>query len=141
MNVKLILLPVDGSPHSMRAAEAAIEIAKHFGSEIVLLSCRKALGTMILGEPMFQGNVEKHVEKSEEILAPFIALLQGSGVKFSERIIPGRARDIIPEVAKAEHCDLIVMGKRGMSDIARLVVGSVTNKVLQIAQCPVLVIR
>lgn len=141
MNVKLILLPVDGSPHSMRAAEAAIEIARHFNSEIILLNCRKALGTMILGEPMFQGNVEKHVEKSEEILAPFIALLKDSGVQFSERIIPGRARDIIPEVAKAEHCDLIVMGKRGTSDIARLVVGSVTNKVLQIAQCPVLVIR
>lgn len=140
MQFKRILLPVDGSAHSMRAAEAAVKMAKDFGGEIILLYCHRQ-APVILGEPMFQGNVEKEMERSEELMAPFRALIEQSGVPFQERLIAGRARDVIPDVAKVEDVGLIVMGKRGMSDLARLVVGSVTNKVIQVAQCPVLVIR
>ena len=140
MQVKSILLPVDGSAHSMRATEATVELARHFGSEVILLYCHRQ-APVILGEPMFQGSVEKEMEKSEELLAPYRTVLEDAGVSFQERLIPGRARDVIPDVAKVEEVGLIVMGKRGMSDLARLVVGSVTNKVIQVAQCPVLVIR
>ena len=140
MQVNRILLPVDGSAHSLRAAEAALDMAKHFGSEVILLYCHRQ-APVILGEPMFQGNVEKEFEKSEEIMAPFRTMFEDAGVPFQERLIAGRARDVIPDVAKVEEVGLIIMGKRGISDLARLVVGSVTNKVIQVAQCPVLVIR
>lgn len=51
------------------------------------------------------------------------------------------ADDAIVEVAKIEHCDLIVMGSRGRTDLEGLLLGSNTHRVLKTAPCPVLVMR
>jgi nucleotide-binding universal stress UspA family protein len=53
----------------------------------------------------------------------------------------GRAARVILELASAEGADVIVLGSRGLSDLAGLVLGSVTHKVLHLAHCPVLVVR
>ncbi len=112
MQFKKILVPVDGSDHSMRAVEYALELAKLIDAEIFLLHCRKTLPA-VLGEPYYQKAVDDLMEKSNELIEPYRDLFQEAGIQFTYRILEGPPTNIIPEVAETEECDMIVMGSRG----------------------------
>ena len=140
MKVEKILVPVDGSDHSMRAAEYAAELAIRLSAEIILLYCHKAF-PVTLGEPYFQQAIDKITKKANSRLDPFRRLLKDKAVPFSDRIMEGPARETIINVAVIEKLDMVIMGSRGLSDLEGLVLGSVTHRVLRSAPCPVLVIR
>jgi len=140
IQIKKILVPVDGSKHSMRAAEYALEMAKLTQAEIILMHSHKPF-PVVLGEPYFQNAVTKVMQKSKELLAPYRDLFNKNEVPVTDQIVEGHADDTIVEMASAEKCDLIVMGSRGRSDLQGLLLGSNTHRVLKTAPCPVLVIR
>jgi len=140
MEIKKILLAVDGSVHSMKAAEYAVDVSQLIQGEILLLHCHRPF-PISPGEPYFEMAAAGIQDNAHRILDPFIALLNQSGVPFSEEIKEGRAGDVISKVADIEGCDVIVMGSRGRSELKGLVLGSVTHRVLRTAPCPVLVIR
>ena len=140
IQIKKILVPVDGSQHSMRAAEYAAELTGLLQAEIVLMHSHKPF-PLVLGEPYFQNAVNKIMKKSNALLEPYRELLKNSQVPFTDQIMEGHADDAITEVANVEKCDLIVMGSRGRSDLQGLLLGSNTHRVLKTAPCPVMVIR
>ena len=140
MKFKKILVPVDGSDYSMRAAKYAAELAKLMSGEIVLMHCHKSF-PVVLGEPHFQNAINKIMEKSNELVEPYRKLYQKTGISFIERILEGPAANAICEVAKLEKLDLIVIGSRGRNKLEGLLLGSCTQRVLNMAPCPVLVIR
>lgn len=140
MNVKTILLPVDGSVHSDKAAEYAADMAKTMNAAIVLLHCRKAVPAD-LGEPNVQQVLERYTKEAETILKPYRDLLESRNIPIRETIIGGRPGEAIADVAEAEKADMVVMGSKGKSDLEGLIVGSVTHKVLHTAHCPVLVVK
>ena len=140
MEISKILVPVDGSDYSMRAAEYAADLAKLMDGDILLMHCHKAF-PVVLGEPYFQKAINKIAKKSKELLDPYRTMLQDAGVRFVDRILEGPAAQAICKVAKVENIDLIVMGCRGRSDLEGLLLGSCTHRVLKTAPCPVLVIR
>ncbi len=140
IQIKKILVPVDGSKHSMRAAEYALELARQMQAEIILMHSHKPF-PMVLGEPYFQNAVNKILKKSNKLLEPYRDLFNKNEVPFTDQIMEGHADDVISEVANIEKCDLIVMGSRGRSDLKGLLLGSNTHRVLKTAPCPVLVIR
>jgi nucleotide-binding universal stress UspA family protein len=134
------LVPVDGSEFAMAATRYTVQLARRLSGEILLLHCHKPFPVK-LGQPHFQHAINKIVEKSEELLAPYRDLLQGSELPHEVRILEGPAAEKIVAVAKTEKCEMIVMGCRGRSDLQGLLLGSVTHRVLHSAPCPVLVIR
>ena len=140
MQLKKILVPVDGSECSVRAASYATELAKLMNCEILLIHCHKSFPA-ILGEPYYQNAINKILKSSNELLAPYKKILQDAGVTFIDRILEGPASQAICEVADIEKLDLIVMGCRGRNDLEGLLLGSCTHRVLKTAPCPVLVIR
>ena len=140
MKFRRILVPVDGSDHSMKAAECALEIAKAMGSAVILLHCHRPF-PVVLGEPLLQSAIADRLEKSNKLLKPFREFFEKSGAHFSDRILEGPPGDVITEVAEIEECEMIVMGSRGRTDLEGLLLGSVTHKVLHTAHCPVLVVR
>ena len=140
MEFKKLLVPVDGSKHSMKAAQCALDLAKGTGAEIILMHCHRPF-PVVLGEPLFQEAIAHRLEKSEKLLTPYKDLFNGQGVQFTDRILEGPPGDIISEVAQIEKCDMIVMGSRGRTDLEGLILGSATHKVLHTAPCPVLVVR
>jgi len=140
MQLKKILVPVDGSDCSVRAASYATELAKLMSCEILLIHCHKSFPA-ILGEPYYQNAINKILKGSNELLAPYKKILQDAGVTFIDRILEGPASQAICEVAEIEKIDLIVMGCRGRNDLEGLLLGSCTHRVLKTAPCPVLVIR
>ena len=140
MHIRKILVPVDGSTHSVKAAEYAAGLAELTNGEILLLHCHRPF-PVVLGEPYYQRAVDKLIAKSDALMAPFRDLLRKRGVPFSDRVMEGAAGAVISEVASLDACDLIVMGSRGHSDLEGLFLGSVTHRVLRTAPCPVLVSR
>jgi nucleotide-binding universal stress UspA family protein len=64
-----------------------------------------------------------------------------SSVKYEKKVLSGEAYEEILDLAKKEDYDLIVIGKRGFSKFMRFFVGSVTQRVLADAPCPVLVVQ
>ena len=140
MELKKILVAVDGSDHAMRAAKYATELATLLNAGILLICCHKPF-PVVLGEPYFQNAINKILKKSNERLDPYRKLLQDSGIDFTERILEGPAAQAICEAAAVEQADMIVMGSRGRNDLEGLLLGSCTHRVLKTAPCPVLVVR
>ena len=137
---KHILVPVDGSSHSRRAAEYAIQVARCMNKEILLVHFHKHFPTLI-GEPYHRPAISKILSQSNEFLEPFRQLITQAGINFEERILEGPAGDRICEVARIEECEMIVMGCRGLTKIQGLILGSVAHRVLHSATCPVLVVK
>jgi nucleotide-binding universal stress UspA family protein len=140
MNIKKILNPIDGSNHSLNSTKSAIELARLLDAEIVLMHCHDRF-PIVLSEPYFQQAVNAINKVSEELLEPFIKMLERGEVKFDVRILEGAAGNKIPEVAKIEKIDLIIMGSRGMTDFEGLFLGSVAHQVLHKSKIPVFITK
>lgn len=140
MKLEKILNPVDGSDHAMRATRHAIDLAKMANAEILLLHCHRRFPVM-LAEPYFQNAINAIRQQSEDLIAPFVEVLKGSGVSFDTRILEGPAGKMIADVAKIQKVDMIVMGSRGCTDLEGLILGSIAHKVLHACECPVLILK
>ncbi|MCK5350085.1 MAG: universal stress protein [Desulfobacula sp.] len=140
MEIKIILNPVDGSDHSIRSTEYVIKLAKLLDARIILLHCH-ARFPIVLAEPYFQQAINEINKASEELVEPFIKMLEQGEVKFDVRILEGAPGNKIPEVAKIEKIDLIVMGSRGITNFTGLFLGSVAHQVLHKSECPVFIAK
>ncbi len=140
MGVKTIVLAVDESDESWAAAEFAAGLASQTKAEVVLLHCYRPV-PRILGTPNFDNMAQRLTAYAEEILEPYARFLEREEVAHRALTIPGRRAQVIRDTALGEKADLIVMGSRGRTDLEGLLLGSVTSQVLQIAPCPVTVVR
>ncbi len=140
MNIKQILNPVDGSQHSIRSTRYAIDLAKLLNAKIILMNCHERF-PIVLAEPYFQQAINEISKASEELVEPFIKILEKAEVEFDVRILEGAPGNKIPEVAKIEKIDLIVMGSRGVTDFTGLLLGSVAHQVLHKSDCPVFITK
>jgi nucleotide-binding universal stress UspA family protein len=133
-----ILLAVDGSAPSDRAVREAADLATRLGSEIVVVH-------VIETEHTWAGGVELDgPEEAYELVERTVRALKDEGIGARgeiQRSIYGRAARVILELASEEGASVIVLGSRGLSDLAGLVLGSVTHKILHLSHCPVLVVR
>ena len=139
-----ILLPVDGSECSLRAVDHLITHAAWFRDvpEIHLLQVHA---------PIPIGRVQAHVgrdtlhayylEESQELLIAAQKKLDAAGRFHTTHIHVGQPAEVIAKVAGELACDLIIMGTHGRSGMAGLVTGSVANRVLSLATCPVLLVK
>ncbi|MCK5196708.1 MAG: universal stress protein [Spirochaetales bacterium] len=140
MNVKRIMVPVDDSQYSFDAVQYSIDYAESMECQILLLHCHKQFPTVI-GEPHLQASINKILENANKLMEPYREIYHENGVHFKELLLEEPAGKVISETAKIEDINLIIMGSRGKSDLAGLILGSTTHKVLHTAPCPVLVVR
>jgi len=140
MTGKRILAAVDGSAHSDRVLDKAIEYARLLEGEVLLVYCHKKY-PKLLGQPYRDEAISAIMNKTERVFAPYLVKLRESGVKFAELAVEEPAGTMLATVAEHEKCEMIIMGSRGKSDLEGLIIGSVTHKVLHLAKCPVLVVK
>lgn len=134
-----IVLAIDGSEPSRRAEETAAALASLAGSEVIVLHIRE-LDPMGRAGPI---SLERPSEAAD-LVTRVVAELQAHGVNargLAFAAIGGHVAPQIIETAESENAGLIVLGTRGHSDFAALLVGSVAHKVIHHAHCPVLVTR
>ncbi|MCP4023782.1 MAG: universal stress protein [Desulfobacteraceae bacterium] len=140
MQIEKILNPVDGSNHSLHACQYAMELAKTFNAQIILLHCHRSFPVK-LREDYFQDAVNLIQKESATLVKPFEDILVHGHVDYDVRLLQGRASDMICEVARIENADVIIMGSRGVTDLKGFLLGSVAHKVLHKSQCPVFIIK
>lgn len=145
ISIKKILLPIDGSEVSLRAAKFAIKIAKTEKSKIICIHVIST-PTYISGyaSPAALPSYYEEARKLAEIwLGHAVELARKEGVDLSTDIVVDAASvvDTIVNYAANENADLIVIGTRGRTGLKRFLIGSVANGVVVHAECPVLVVR
>ena len=132
-----ILVAIDSSEPSQRAVEFAAGLAKDHGSEIIVLHAVPRVvsrsGTSDLEEP---GVARDLVDETIRDLKDRGRNARGEIV----RVLEGHMARGIVEVATAADADVIIMGTRGLSDFGGLFLGSVTHRVLHLAEKPVIVV-
>src|SRR5688500_8871579 len=137
-----ILCPIDFSDFSRRALDHAVAIARWYDSTITLLHVFSVVPVAAYapGTPMHPSVVLTPMDR-DEILASMRRLAEqeaGSAVPIEFEIVEGSAATEILARAHTMPSDLVVMGTHGRSGFERLMLGSVTEKVLRKATCPVL---
>ena len=142
-----ILVPLDGSPLAEAALPHALSMAQSYGAELVLLRVPvphvaprpPTIGEM-LPDAMEQYD-EQLYQRIKDYLDHLAARLHESGVPVSTDLRYGDVAEAILDYAEEVDADLIVMSTHGRTGVARWLLGSVANKIVQGAACPVLLIR
>ncbi|MEM2141084.1 universal stress protein [Nitrososphaera sp.] len=147
-----ILVPLDGSPVSRKAAKYAIHLARVENAKLILMHVIEdvkqggAIGLQAKygNVRLVEGFKKATTKAAEKWIEEIKSQADKAGVKTASEIVPDDGTSevgMITSYAKKNDVDLIVMGKRGQSKFRQLLVGSVTNAVLNHAPCPVLVVR
>lgn len=142
---KKILVGVDGSEHAKQAAAVAGELAKAFGAQLVIMHVMKRIGTDRIPEHLKELERIEHIEITEVDMLRSVAdaLVKGANdtaeaagaSDIVTAIAAGNPADQIIDYSNNNDVDMIVIGRRGLSDMASLFLGSVSHKVTQLAPC------
>lgn len=141
-NIKLILVPTDGSAHSIRAAEYALSIARVHKAKILAVFVIDNFVIDQFPKVQSRASIEKELRDSGQSYLNYIVnLAEKQGVAVESVIAEGRPFEQILDLAKTQNADLIVMGTTGRRSTERILIGSVTQRVIEYSPCPVLVIK
>jgi nucleotide-binding universal stress UspA family protein len=134
---KTIVLALDGSEGSQKAIPVATELARQDGARIVIAHVEQDIagkggGPIIATEDEIQSGIRKQAEE-----------LSADGLETSvevRNLMVGGPAHAIAEIADEANADLIVAGSHGHTALAGFLLGSVTQRLLNVASCPVLVV-
>jgi nucleotide-binding universal stress UspA family protein len=133
-----ILLAVDGSDHSFRAVPVAGDLARRYEGEVIVLHVREH-------EITWGADIDIETDhEATKLVDDVVRELKGQDTNVRGEVVRvplGNAPKAIVDIAHREGVGLIVMGTRGLSDWGRLLMGSVADKVMHLAECPVLIVR
>jgi universal stress protein A len=144
MEIRQILAPTDFSEFSIQAIESAFALAQTFGAKLLLLHVVElpaypvegfvpsTMGTTLIDDLQRQASLD---------LAQVLPEPPNATVEVSRQVVVGIPYRKIVEVAEAAKADLIVVATHGRTGLSHLVMGSVAERVVRTAPCPVLTIR
>ena len=143
MQIRQILAPTDFSECSKQAVACAYELAQTFGAKLVLLHVVEELPSYIgfippAGAAMLLEDLESQARLD---LIEVLPEAEAAGVEVTRQVVMGSPAHEIVEVATAEKVDLIVIATHGRTGLSHLVMGSVAERVVRTALCPVMTIR
>ncbi len=148
VQIRRVLCPVDFSDHARHALDYASAVARWYGATISVLYVRPlatpifAAGPYVGAEafpPMSMTEAERH--ETRKALEAFVADDRAAGVSVDALVIEDlNVTTAITDQARALGADLLVMGTHGRSGFQRLLLGSVTERVMRTAECPVLTV-
>jgi universal stress protein A len=145
--ISRILVPTDFSPASDAALEYAMTIAQRFGASAHVLHVvdDPFAGAATWGSEVYIASVPTIRETLIKQAAAKLSVLRTRagtrGIAARTEVRFGRPAEVIREVAEHEASDLIVMGTRGRTGMAHLLLGSVAETMVREARCPVLTVR
>ena len=138
--MRKILLPVDGSKPSERAVRHVVELhAAGMALRVLLLNVQPEWAPARSSEEEKEGK-RLHVQAADAATRRARSLLQAAGIRYENRMLVGSAAQAIVKLARKTGCSHIVMGMR-QGAFARVVLGAVSLKTLQLADVPVTVVK
>ncbi len=146
--INTILLPADGSECSRKAMAYALSFAKRYGARVVALHVidrrwedQTRVTFAELGQDLTQKIRKGYEEEAGRILHEAAEAARKAGVPVETRILAGIPFDEIVRLGEELSADLIIMGTHGRTGMSHLLLGSVAEKVVRKAPCPVLTVR
>lgn len=139
-----LLIPVDGSSYSDRAVAYAIQRARNTpsGATLHLLNVQTPLVSINVKLFVSPESLQSHYrEEGEKALAGALSAVRAAGLAATPHIGVGEAAQIIIDYARDIRADEIVMGTHGRGMLAGSLMGSVAQKVVHLAQVPVVLVR
>ena len=139
-----ILVPVDGSANALRAVDYVVRNIAELKEtpQLLLLNVQRNVA---------QGNVKLFIDKEtiddycrEQGMAALQtarAALDAAGLPYQYHISIGSTAEAVVQYAQDQQADQIVMGRKGLGGLQSLLLGTVVKKVLQLADCPVVLIK
>ena len=135
-----ILLAVDGSDHSLKAAKLAGDLARLSGGKLRVITAYEEVPSY-LGEPNLSQTIAKRTAKAEELLDKATKEIGEIPGDCESEILSGDPAETILRVVDIYNINLIIMGTRGQGGIKSLLLGSQSHKVVSTAPCPVMLVR
>jgi nucleotide-binding universal stress UspA family protein len=144
MQFRHILAPTDFSEYSTQAVTSALEWAKKFGAKLTIVHVIELPPYPVEGyvPPSLSATFMDDLERQATTdLAQLVPEAESAGVEVARVVAVGSPYRKIIDMAEAEQVDLIVMATAGRTGFSRLVMGSIAERVVRSASCPVLTIR
>ena len=149
--IRKILVPVDYSPHSLEAIRAAAELASRYDAAVTIAHVFEVLAGIeaSIAYSLPEGYMLFTPKQIDDLTREYQRLLEGAkrdaeaagARKVETTQLQGVPAFAILELARAGGFDLIVMGTHGRRGLGRVMLGSVAERVLREAPCPVLTVR
>jgi len=138
-NFKKILVPVDGSKYSDKALKRAGELVDVFDSKVVVIYVvEKSVPINLLDRKEYLQILRKFGNKT---LDRAHTILSKKEISAKLLLKEGNIVSEIEKAAKAEKCDLIIVGNKGLGAVTRFLLGSISNKISQSSSCSVLIVK
>jgi nucleotide-binding universal stress UspA family protein len=138
-----IVVPVDLDQHTQKIVDFAIYMANRLDSEIFFFHSVEPIESVAMGEMAmvhfsYEDFNSAHAEQAEKSLAEIINKATDKCKKCHSKIVIGDAVDSILQYAENQKADMIIMGTHGKRGVEKILIGSVAERVLKRAHCPVL---
>jgi nucleotide-binding universal stress UspA family protein len=135
-----LLVPVDGSEGADKALDCALSLCELVGASLTALAVEGKLPAYAASVGEVEEVKREKDDFFERVLERTKAEAGKRGMNISTDLIPGHAAEVITQYAKANGCDLIVIGHRGHF-LGDYLLGSTADRVTHHAHCPVMVVR
>ena len=143
MTAQRCLVPVDFSENANQAVEYAIALASKLGSRVTLLHVIQLLplgsGDMSVTVPYTY--IQDLEADTTSRMQAYLERVTAAGLEGAMAVVHGAPFQEILETAKAQQIDLIIMGTQGRTGLQHVLMGSVAEKVVRLAPCPVLTVK
>jgi len=145
-----ILVAIDGSEHSFKAAEYAIDLAKSFGAHLyaITVTCIPASDNLsqkdVINKSLIENNIDNNDRKDAgKWFESFTQNAKENDIQLKTELInSARSVDyVILEYAERQKIDLIMVGTRGRTGFKKLLLGSIASSIVTYAHCPVMVVK
>lgn len=140
---RTLLVPLDFSDHANAALEVAVDLARASGGTIHLVHAYEVpLGAIPpYGVALPETLLTQVRDAAARRLDKAAQKVEAAGVACEIHVLHGPAADAIAEEAKRLGVDLVVMGTRGLTGLKHVLLGSVAERTVRVAPCPVLTVR
>jgi nucleotide-binding universal stress UspA family protein len=139
------MVAIDGSEHSLKAAEYALEVAKSFGAQLYAVTVTSVPESYHLKQEdvLIKGEMAESMNDAKMWLEKFNHAAKLGNIELKTELINShRPIDyVILEYAEEKNIDLIVVGTRGRSGFKKLLLGSTASSVVTYAHCPVMIVK
>jgi nucleotide-binding universal stress UspA family protein len=144
MPITKILVPIDGSKHSLKAFRVALDIAKNNNAKINVLTCleKEDVGAWYIDKRTNKKIMSDAKKFAKDFLSKLEKPAADVNIPISLNILETKsASNQIITFSNSKKIDLIVIGSHGRGGFNKFLLGSVSNKVSQMAKCPVMIVK
>jgi len=134
-----VLVAIDGSPYTEAALSAAEGLAAKARCEVEVIHVHEH--DFIPSKAGMSPDLERD-DEAQALLNGAVSRLKARGVSVTGRVVQAQTRDVaraIIEAAENGGADMIIVGRRGLSSLTAMIVGSVSNKLIHVARVPIMV--